>query len=129
RRTRPRRARGDRRVCQHQLRPDAQRRQLFENSTPLMVGIRYTTIAAMVLAFAVAALVVRLAHVLVHRVLGALDIVSAENRAAVHARARQLIRALTILAYGVPAVGVISLRLTRFGVKEPKWDPRYLGHW
>jgi small conductance mechanosensitive channel len=94
-----------------------------------MTDIRYATIGAVVLAFVVAAIVVRVAHVIVHRVLGALDIVSAENRAAVQQRARQLIRALTFLAYGVAALAVISLALTRFGVYEPKWDPRYLGHW
>ncbi len=94
-----------------------------------MPDIRYTTIGAVVLAFVVAAVVVRVAHLIVHRMLGALDIVGAENRAAVHERARQLIRALTVLAYGVAAVAVISVALNRFGVDEPKWDPRYLGHW
>ena len=65
---------------------------------------RYATVGAVVLAFVLAALVVA------HRARGrrtacsaALDIVSAENRAAVHARAQQLIRALTLLAYGVAA--------------------------
>ena len=94
-----------------------------------MPGIRYATIGAVILAFFVAAIVVRVADMAVHRVLDALDIVGAENRAAVHARARQLIRALTILAYGVAAVAVVSLALNRFGVSEPEWDPRYLGHW
>jgi small-conductance mechanosensitive channel len=94
-----------------------------------MPDIHYTTIGAMVLAFVVAATVVRVAHVVVHRVLGALDIVGAEDRAAVHERAKQLIRALTMLAYGVAALAVISLALNRFGVYEAKWDPRYLGHW
>jgi moderate conductance mechanosensitive channel len=94
-----------------------------------MPAIRYTTIGAVVLAFVVAALVVRVAHLIVHRILDAMDIVSAENRAAVHARARQLIRALTILAYGVAAVAVVTIALNRFGVHEPTWDPRYLGHW
>ena len=46
---------------------------------------------------------VRIAHAVVHRLLGALEIVGAENRTAVHARAKQLIRALTFLAYGVAA--------------------------
>jgi moderate conductance mechanosensitive channel len=94
-----------------------------------MPGVPYVNIGAAVLAFVVAALVVRVAHMAVHRVLGALDIVGAENRAAVHERAQQLIRALTFLAYGVAALAVISLGLNRFGVYEPKWDPRYLGHW
>jgi small conductance mechanosensitive channel len=94
-----------------------------------MPAIRFTTVGAVVLAFVVAAIVVRLGHMLVHRVLAAMDIVSAENRTAVQARANQLIRALTILAYGVAAVAVVSVALNRFGVQEPTWDPRYLGHW
>jgi small conductance mechanosensitive channel len=81
------------------------------------------------LAFVVAAVVGRTAHVVVHRVLDALDIADAENRTLVRARARQLIRALTLLAYGVAALAVISLALNRLGVNEPRWDPRLLGHW
>jgi hypothetical protein len=94
-----------------------------------MPQIRPATVGAVVLAFVVAALVVRVAHSLIHRALNALDIVGAENRAAVHARAQQLKHALTLLAYGVAALAVISMALDRFGVKEPQWDPRLLGHW
>ena len=94
-----------------------------------MPDIRLQTIGAVLLAFVVAAVVVRVAHAVVHRVLNALDIVGAENRAAVHARARQLTRALTLLAYGVAALASISLALERFGVNEPRWNPRLLGHW
>ncbi len=94
-----------------------------------MPDIRLATIGAVLLAFVVAALVVRVVRLTVHRMLGALHIVSAENRAAVHERARQLIRALTLLAYGVAVLAAISLTLNRFGVDEPKWDPRYFGHW
>ena len=94
-----------------------------------MPSIRYTTIGAILLAFVVAAVVVGVAHVVVRRVLGALDIVGAENREAVQKRARQLTRALTLLAYGVAALAVLSLALNRFGLSEPQWDPRLLGHW
>jgi small-conductance mechanosensitive channel len=90
---------------------------------------RYTTVGAVVLAFVVAAIVVRVAHAFIHRALDALDIVGASNRAAVHARARQLTRATTMLAYGVAALAAISLALNRFGVNEPGWDPRLLGRW
>src|SRR2546430_1810167 len=55
--------------------------------------------------------------------------VGAENRAAVHARARQLIRALTLLAYGVAALASVSLALSRFGLSEPRWDPREVARW
>jgi small conductance mechanosensitive channel len=92
-------------------------------------SIRYTTVAAVVFAFVMAAVVVRIAHAIVHRLLDALDIIDAENRAAVHARARQLIRALTLLAYGVAALASISLALTRFGINESRWDPRLLARW
>ena len=94
-----------------------------------MPAIRYTTVAAVVLAFALAAVAARLAHAVIHRILDALDIVGAENREAVHARARQLTRALTLLAYGVAALASISLALERFGVYESRWNPRLLGHW
>jgi hypothetical protein len=60
-----------------------------------MPALRYTTIGVIVLAFVVAAVAVRIAHALVHRLLDALEIVGSENRAAVHARAQQLIRAAT----------------------------------
>jgi len=94
-----------------------------------MPELRYSTIAVAVFVFVFAALIVRVLHAIVHRALNALDIVGAENRAAVHARAKQLIRALTVLAYGGAALAVISLALNRLGVEEPRWDPRLLGHW
>jgi len=94
-----------------------------------MIDIRYATVGAVVLAFILAAVVARASHAVIHRILRALDIVGAENREAVHARARQLTRALTILAYGIAALASISLALERFGVNEPRWNPRQLGHW
>jgi small conductance mechanosensitive channel len=94
-----------------------------------MPSIRYVTVAAVVLAFVLAAIVARVANAVIHRILRALDIVGAEDREAVHARARQLTRALTMLAYGVAALASISLALERFGVNEPRWNPRLLGHW
>jgi small conductance mechanosensitive channel len=94
-----------------------------------MSEIRYTTVAAVVLSFVLAAIAVRVAHAIVRRLLDALDIVGADNRAVVHARARQLERALTILAFGVVAIATLSLALSRFGVDEPQWDPRLMGLW
>ena len=94
-----------------------------------MPDIRYTTAGAVVLAFIIAALAARTAHAVIHRILNALDIVGAENRGAVQARARQLIRALTMLAYGVAALASMSLALERFGINEPRWNPRLLVHW
>jgi small conductance mechanosensitive channel len=86
-------------------------------------------IAAVVLAFIAAALVVRIAHAIIQRLLNALDIVSSENRAVVHARAKQLTRALTWLAYGVAVVASLALALARFGIAEPQWDARVAAHW
>ncbi len=91
--------------------------------------MRYTVIAAILFAFIAAGILVRVAHTIIHRLLDALDIVGSENRAAVHARARQLIRALTLLAYGVAALASISLALERFGVTEPLWNPRQILRW
>ena len=94
-----------------------------------MPAFRYTTIGVIVLAFVVAAVAVRIAHAVVHRLLGALEIVGSENRTAVQARARQLIRALTFLAYGVAAIASISLAFERLGYSEAAWHPRDLLHW
>jgi small conductance mechanosensitive channel len=94
-----------------------------------MPSLRYTTIAAVVLAFIAAAVVVRIAHGLVHRLLDALDIVGVENRAAMHARAKQLTRALTLLGYGMAAVASVSLAVSRAGLTEAQWDPRLVGRW
>ena len=91
--------------------------------------ISYTAIGAVLLAFVAAAIAVRVAHAIVHRVLGALEIVGQENRDAVHARAKQLTRALTVLVYSIAAIASISLALERFGVSEPSWNPRQLLHW
>ena len=89
----------------------------------------YASIGVILLAFVAAAVAVRIARALVHRFLDALQIVSAENRAVVRARADQLMRALTILAYGVAALAAITLALSRLGIQEPRWDPRLFGHW
>jgi len=94
-----------------------------------MIQARYIPIAIIVGVFVAAAIVVRLAHSIVHRALDRLDIVSAENRVALHARGQQLIRALTLLAYGVAALASVSLALERFGISEPRWHPRQIAHW
>jgi moderate conductance mechanosensitive channel len=94
-----------------------------------MQSIHYVTAAAVVVAFVLAAVVVRVAHAIVHRLLDWLDIVGVEQRAAMHARARQLIRALTILAYGIAALASVSLALSRFGISEARWDPRRVAEW
>jgi moderate conductance mechanosensitive channel len=94
-----------------------------------MPSVAYPRIVTAAAAFLIAYVVVRMAHGLVRRLLKTLDIVGADNREAVHARARQLMRALTMLAFSVAALASISLALERFGVSEPTWDPRVFGHW
>jgi small-conductance mechanosensitive channel len=94
-----------------------------------MSPLRFEAAFAIVLVFVVAAIVVRIAHAIIHRMLGGLDIVGVENLEVVHARAKQLIRALTFLAYGVAAIASVSLALARFGVGEPGWDLRVIARW
>src|SRR5262252_7149281 len=91
--------------------------------------VYYPRVIAAVAAFVAAYVIVRLAGLLVHRLLKTLEIVEAENHDAVHARARQMMRALTLLAYSIAALASISLALERFGVNEPAWSPRLLVHW
>jgi small conductance mechanosensitive channel len=88
-----------------------------------------TTLIAIAVAFAVAALAVQIAHTVVHRLIESMHTVSAENRAAVRDRARKLLRALQLFAYGIAALASVSLALTRFGISEQRWDPRLVAHW
>lgn len=88
-----------------------------------------TTVLAVAAAFVVASIAVCLVHWLVHRTTDSLDTVSSENRAAVRARAKQLIGATTLLAYGVAALASVSLALARLGVREPRLEPRQLADW
>ena len=94
-----------------------------------MLSSPFAVAAVALFAFVLAFLAVRVAHLVVQRLLNALDIVGAENRDAVQLRARQLIRSLMVLAYGVAALATISLALERFGVRDLRWDPRLFGRW
>jgi len=94
-----------------------------------MTALYYPRLFAVVAVFVAAYVIVRLARLLVHRLLKTLDIVGSENRDAVHARAKQMMHALTVLAYSVAGLAGISLALERFGVSEPGWSPRLLLHW
>jgi moderate conductance mechanosensitive channel len=94
-----------------------------------MGSIVYPRVLAAAAAFLIAYVVVRVARAVMHRLVEALDIVGAENRAAVHARAQQLTHAMTVLAYTVAAIAAVSLALERFGVNESRWDPREFGRW
>jgi moderate conductance mechanosensitive channel len=89
----------------------------------------YSTLAGILLAFAAAAIVVRVAQAMLRRVVEALDIVGVENRAAVYARAKALVNGLAVLAYGIAALVSVSLALDRLGIIEPRWHPRQISRW
>ena len=95
----------------------------------MMTAMQLTIVGAAILAFVAAALVVRVARAAILRLLDRLDIVNADNRQAVHARAKQLTSALTFLAFGVAAVVTVSFALSRMGIGNPDWDPRAVGRW
>jgi small conductance mechanosensitive channel len=90
---------------------------------------RYATIVAILIAFLIAALAVRILSAIIHRLLGRLDMPDSENRSAVQARARQLVRALTFLAYGIAALASVSLALSRLGINDAGWEPRAIVRW
>ena len=94
-----------------------------------MANFTYTTVGAVILIFVLAAIVVSVARSIIHRLLGELEIVSADNRAAVQGHAKQLGRALTLLAYGIAALASVSLALARVGIGEPSWNLREVGRW
>ncbi len=94
-----------------------------------MIPARIVTLALIVVAFAAAAIAVRIARSGVRRLLSASETASAESRAALHGRALKLTRALTLLAYGVAALASISLGLSHFGIGEPRREPRLLWAW
>ena len=97
------------------------------------MALRSSTLAVSLVilgvAFVVAALLLRVARIVVQRALDALDIGGKENHEAVRRRARQLTNALTLLAYGVAALAGISLALERFGISQPLWDASQLVSW
>jgi small conductance mechanosensitive channel len=88
-----------------------------------------TTLLAIAVAFAAAAITVQIAHTIVYRLIESMHTVSTDNRAAVRERARKLLRALQLFAYGIAALASVSLALTRFGINERRWDPRLLAQW
>ena len=69
------------------------------------------TLLAIVAAFAAAALVVAVAHAIVHRALDTMEVASPESRKALQDRAVGLMRALRLLAFGVALLGMVVLYL------------------
>jgi hypothetical protein len=93
-----------------------------------MPTINYTIVGAVLLAFISAYVLVRVAHVVVDRLLGASESVGSEL-AAMQERASQLIHALKLLAYGVAAFASVSLAVESFGFGEPRLGLRTLVRW
>ncbi len=91
--------------------------------------VNYTVVGTVLLAFVLATALVKAAQVVIDRFLRGLDIVGNDNREAIQGRARQLVRALTLLVYGVAVLATVSLALQRFGLDEPEWTPRQVIHW
>jgi moderate conductance mechanosensitive channel len=88
-----------------------------------------TALGTVFLVFVVAAVVVRFARSAIHRYLGGLEIVNADNRAVVQAHAKRLTGALTLFAYAIAAVASVSVVFSRLGIAEPQWDLRTTGRW
>jgi small conductance mechanosensitive channel len=88
-----------------------------------------STILLIVAVFAVAAIVARLGHAIVHRALGAMEIGSPESRAALRLRARRFTSALTLLAFLAASLLAISLGLAWFGVDEQRLTLHDVRHW
>lgn len=86
-------------------------------------------IASIATAFVLAGVVVWIGRRILHRTLSKLDIVSDDDRAAVQARAVQVIRALKIVAFGLAALTSVAVALTRLGVNIPEWRPRDIARW
>jgi small conductance mechanosensitive channel len=93
-----------------------------------MTGVHYQAGAEVLLAFLSAAALVWIAGRLVYRVVSRLEI-DAEQKTAIQERAKRVMRALTLLAYGVAAVASVSLALRTFGIQRSSWNPEVLADW
>jgi moderate conductance mechanosensitive channel len=81
------------------------------------------------LAFLVAALVVIAGRRYVRGWVAALDLAHAENRAALESRARGVVLALAVAAFGIAAITAVSVMLGRMGLDVPDWTPRQIVSW
>jgi moderate conductance mechanosensitive channel len=90
-----------------------------------MLDPRVAVAAVIVLIFGLSAFAVRALRSVLRRTIDALDTGSDENRAAVHARAGQLVNALAVLVYGIATIASLSVALSRLSVAE-RWSPRQI---
>jgi moderate conductance mechanosensitive channel len=91
--------------------------------TPQLVAI------AAAAAFVLAGLFVWWGRRFVERSLATLDIASTENRQAIQSRARQVVRALAVVSFGVAGIATLSLALSKAGLDVPEWTPRQIVSW
>ena len=80
------------------------------------------------LAFVTAGVVFWLGRRMVYRSLFADDRIE-ENRAFIQKRARQLVAAVAVVAFGAAAIATLSLVLSEVGVDVPEWTPRQVVSW
>ncbi len=86
-------------------------------------------VGAACLAFLLAALVVLAGRRYVRRWIAGLDIATPENRALLESRARGLVTALAVAAFGIAAITALSVMLGRLGMEVPDWTPRQVVSW
>jgi small conductance mechanosensitive channel len=95
---------------------------LEQVSPELLVG-------AACLAFLVAALVVLAGRRYIRRWIATLEFASPENRALLERRARGVVLALAVAAFGIAAITAVSVMLGRMGIEVPDWTPRQVVSW
>jgi small conductance mechanosensitive channel len=86
-------------------------------------------VAAASLALLVAALVVVAGRRYVRGWVAALDIVNPDIRASLEGRARGLVIALAVAAFGIAGIAIASVLLGRMGMEVPDWTPRQIVSW
>ena len=80
-------------------------------------------------AFLLAALVVGLGRRFINRAFERLDVAPDQGRALLQARARQLVTALAVVAFGIASVATLALVLSLLRVDVPDWTPRQVLGW
>jgi moderate conductance mechanosensitive channel len=96
--------------------------QLDQVSPELLVG-------AACLAFLVAALVVIAGRRYVRAWVATLDFAHPDSRALLESRARGVVLALAVAAFGIAGLTAVSVMLGRMGVDVPDWTPRQIVSW
>jgi small-conductance mechanosensitive channel len=85
--------------------------------------------AAVVATFVLAALIVWAGTRALGYALRPADVITAENRAALQARARRLVAAVRFVAFGVAGLASVALAASTLGYDVPEWTPRQVLRW